>query len=251
MMEFWTPETRLPKNLPGVPIFGPVHLAWLFPVLAFCVAAVFLFRRAKPPNRLRTLRLAGAAMPILIVARLFLLGLTNGFDPAWSLPLQLCDVMAFVECWAVFRKGWLARELSWCCGLPGALCALITPGETALPFWNIFYLIFVALHTLLFLVPLLLSAEGLQPAARRLPACFLFLLGLAGVDAICNAILHGNYLFLRVGPPGSILAVLQKWAGPFYPLTMAALVWCVWSILYGGLAVYHKLRGRRCKKREI
>ena len=83
-------------------------------------------------------------------------------------------------------------------------------------------------------MPVLLLFDGLRPRFSRTPKCFLFLLILAAADGICNRVFQSNYLFLREGPAGSILAVLQQAAGPFYILALAALVWCVWGILYGG-----------------
>lgn len=244
-MLFFTPASRLPEGCAGVPIFSAAHLAWLFPVLALCVVAMILFSRAKPPARRRVLHGMAAALPALLFGRIALLLLTGGFTPQWYLPLHLCDVMAVVESIAVLRGGTLLRELSFCCGMPAAFCALLTPGETVYPFCNLFYWIFIALHTLLFLMPVLLLFDGLRPRFSRTPKCFLFLLILAAADGICNRVFQSNYLFLREGPAGSILAVLQQAAGPFYILALAALVWCVWGILYGGAAVVSLLQRRR------
>lgn len=239
-MYFWTPLRRLPHNVEGVAIFSPAHLLWLSCVILFLMGTAIWFQRAGKRSRERFLRLAAHVMPLSELLRMLLLAVTGGFSPADSLPLHLCGVMIFVEFAAVFRRNPFLTELCWSLGLPGALCALITPGETDYPFWNIYYLQFILVHTLLLLIPLLLFMDGFCPAIRRLPGCFLFLLGLATVDAAANALFGGNYLFLSAAPPGSLLAVIAHLAGPLYLPVTACLVWLIWGGYYGGFLLLRK-----------
>lgn len=239
-MYFWTPLRRLPDNVNGIAIFSPIHLLWLSCALLFLIGSAVWFRRAEKRPRDRFLRMAAWVMLLSELLRMLLLAVSGGFSPADSLPLHLCGVMIFVEFWAVFRRNPLLMELCWSLGLPGAFCALVTPGETDYPFWNIYYLQFILVHMLLFLIPLLLFLGGFCPAIRRLPGCFLFLLVLAAVDAAANAVFGGNYLFLSAAPPGSLLAVIGRLAGPLYLPVTACAVWLIWGGYYGGLILFRK-----------
>lgn len=230
---FWAVWEQLPPNTMGVPIFSPVHLCWLLGAAVLACAASVLFRRAAPNTRQRLLRGISALNFILLLLRLALYWYSGVFTPVLYLPLHLCDVMVLVEFLAVFlpsgAKGPLAA-LCWWLGLPGALFALVTPGETAYPFWNIYYLIFLFLHFFLLLIPLLLVLDGFRPRLHQTPFCFLWLLGLAAVAFFVNRALGSNYLFLARAPGGSILELLQKISGPGYLLAMMALCWAVWLL---------------------
>lgn len=235
-MSFWTSRAQLPEGTAGVPIFSGVHLLWLSAVLLLCGGAVLMFRRLHRPGRERALRIAAGAMVFLLLFRLVLLIVSGTFDPSIDLPLHLCDLMVFVEFLTVFeenRSKKITAELCWCLGLPGALFALVTPGETRFPFWNIYYLVFILLHALLFLIPLLLAADGFRPSIRRLPKCFLLLLAAAAGCMALNRLFSGNYLFLNRAPAGSILEVLQQAAGALYLPAVMLLVWAVWGVQYG------------------
>lgn len=240
-MYFLTPSRLLPSGVGGVAILSAAHFAWFSCSLLFCAAVVAWFCRASGYARRRVLHAAATVMVLCEALRMPALAFSGGFSAADSLPLHLCGVMVFVEWYAAFYGRPLALELSWCLGLPGAFCALATPGETAYPFWNIYYLQFILVHTLLFLIPLLLRAEGFRPAIRRLPQCFLFLLGLAAFDAFANCLFGGNYLFLSAPPPGSLLEAVYRLAGPsFYLPAAAGAVWGIWAVYYGVPRLFHR-----------
>lgn len=169
------------------------------------------------------------------------------FDPAYMLPFHLCGVMLFVEFWAVLRRGPLALELCYCAGLPGALGALLTPGETSYPFWNLMYWQFIFAHAMLFLTPVLLLCGGFRPHPKRLPACFTALLGFALAAAAANAAFGGNYMFLRAAPPGSALELLAHLTGGYYQIGMAAMVLLFWAGLYLPWKIYTQRSTKRAE----
>lgn len=237
---FWTPLCFLPPEVEGIAIVSAAHIAWLLCALLFCGGALRWFRRAGGDSRRRFLHIAAMVMVISELIKMAALALSGGFSPADSLPLHLCGVMVFVEWYAVLRRCPLALELCWSLGLPGAFSALITPGETSYPFWNFYYLQFILAHTLLFLIPLLLWDDGFRPQIRRLPKCFLFLLGLASVDAVVNHFSGGNYLFLSAAPPGSLLDAVAWAAGPWYLPAAALSVWLIWLLYYGIPLLFHR-----------
>ena len=247
LVYFWAGPSQIPIEVPGVPIFSRTHLAWLSVTLFICVAASLYFFRMKKHSRIRGVRILGFILFFLEMLRLFLLAAVGDFSLSESLPLQLCDVMVFVEFYAAWHNFPSVRELCFCLGMPGALSALITPGETGYPLFNIHYLVFILIHLLLFLLPILFLVDGFKPSARRLPLCFVCLLLLAAVDYPVNLAVQGNYLFLCYPPQGSILEWIQPWAGAWYLPAMALLVWGIWGMLYGGYFLLTWLVRRRGK----
>ncbi|MGI5967173.1 TIGR02206 family membrane protein [Anaerotruncus sp. AF02-27] len=242
ILGFFAPANRILPGTKGVAIFSPMHLAWLVGVFLFCIWLLKKFDKQTASEQKHWLRIAAAAMLSSELLRMLLLLLSGSFDPAWALPLHLCGVMIFVEFLAVWTRQDFLCELSFALGMPGAFFALVTPGETAYPFWNFYYLQFILVHTLLFLIPLFFVSEGFLPRARRLPGCFLFLLAVAGVDAAANTAFGGNYLFLGAASPGSPLEMVQRLAGRWYFWGTAALVWALWGLLYSGMRLLRRAK---------
>lgn len=232
-MYFWAGPSQIPEEIPGVPIFSTLHLLWLTAVFLSCLAVCFLFIRLEKQRKSEWMKILGTLLLIVEITRLLLLAAVGDFSLSEALPLQLCDVMVFVECYAIRRKNAFSRELCFALGLPGALSALITPGETGYPMLNIHYLLFIFIHLLLFLLPCLMLLNGFRPSIRRLPACFAFLLVLAAMDYVVNTAVKANYLFLQYAPQGSILEPLQNRVGNWYLPALAVLVWGIWGALYG------------------
>ena len=242
-MYFWTPLSKMPGDVKGVPIFSATHLTWLVIVLLGCFIAVCFFKKQNSGGRRKILRLLAWILALGCIFRIVLRIACGAFSIRWDLPLHLCDVMMFVEFYAVYSKKEFPRELVFALGMPGALAALITPGESYYPFLNIYYLLFIMLHVLLFLIPVLMLADGFVPQIRRLPGCFAFLAVLACVDAAVNHQLKSNYLFISEAADGSILDVVQDIFGHWYLPAAAFTVFLIWGMLYGG--VYLWQRGRR------
>ncbi len=249
---FWTPKERLPPGTAGVPIGSPIHIIWLLSAFLFFLIFCGAFSRMSGKGRKKTLRLLSGLCLFLLLMRLFLYLISGVFQPSVSLPLHLCDLMVFWEFSAAFLPYDKARflfPLCWWAGLPGALFALVTPGETLYPFWNIYYLIFILLHCLLFLFPLCLFLDGFRPRLRQLPGCFLTLLLLAGLAEIGNRLFGGNYFFLHQAPAGSILVSLQRAAGPCYFPAFLGLVPIIWGVMQLVYFLFGKLKKAIVKER--
>jgi hypothetical integral membrane protein (TIGR02206 family) len=150
------------------------------------------------------------------------------------LPLHLCSAMVWLEFAAVLSRSRLLREFAYCCGIPGALAALLTPTWIIYPFLNYQYLESILAHTLLILLPAIwIWGDGFRPQVRRLPACLGLLAGLAIIAAVANRLIGSNFMFLSYPPAGSILAVFETWLGnPGYLFPLAGLVGLVWAVLY-------------------
>lgn len=228
---FFALEGEAPKEL-WIPVFSGAHAAWLVFSMVFCAVVTFWFLRQTPAARKQVLKIcACAAVGSELLRDVWLLS-SGKFAPAYMLPLHLCGVMLFAELAAVYTENLFLKELCYCLGLPGALSALITPGVTGFPLWNLMYLQFIFAHTMLLLIPVLLLAGGFRPDYRQLPKCFLSLLLLAVFDSLVNFILNCNYLFLRGPSAGSVLELIGNAAGSLYLPAVMCFVWLVWAVLY-------------------
>ena len=228
---FFALEGEAPKKL-WIPVFSGAHAVWLVFSMVFCAVVTFWFLRQTPAARKKVLKIcACAAVGSELLRDVWLLS-SEKFAPAYMLPLHLCGVMLFAELAAVYTENPFLKELCYCLGLPGALSALITPGVTGFPLWNLMYLQFIFAHTMLLLIPVLLLADGFRPDYRQLPKCFLSLLLLAVFDSLVNFILNCNYLFLRGPSAGSVLELIGNAAGSLYLPAVMCFVWLVWAVLY-------------------
>jgi hypothetical integral membrane protein (TIGR02206 family) len=244
---FWTYYVDLPPGL-GTPQFGAIHLAWLACIFAAVPLLVLLYRHLRPAARRRmqiilAILLGGGDLSVLIW-----ITLVGHFSLAELLPLHLCSAMVWLESATVFaRKNQLLREFAYCCGMPGALAALLTPTWLIYPFGNYQYIESIWAHTILILLPAIwIWGDGFRPSLRRLPACFGLLAGLAVVSALTNHLIGSNFMFLSYPPAGSILAVFAQWLGnPGYLAGLVGLVLVIWIVLYTPWLIH----ARRAKHR--
>lgn len=212
-----------------------MHLAWLGGLLAAVPLLVLLYRGLQRAGKRRmqiilAVLLGGGDLSVLIW-----ITLSGHFSLAELLPLHLCSTMVWLETAAVFaRKSQILREFAYCCGMPGALAALLTPTWLIYPFFNYQYIESVWTHTILILLPAIwIWGDGFRPSLRRLPACFGLLAGLAAISAVVNHLIGSNFMFLSYPPAGSILAVFASWLGnPGYLAGLLGLVLVIWVILY-------------------
>ncbi|MBE6906315.1 MAG: TIGR02206 family membrane protein [Ruminococcaceae bacterium] len=228
---FFALEGEAPQEL-WIPVFSRAHAAWLISSAVFCAAVTVWFLREPPARRKQVLKICACAAVGSELLRDVWLLCSGEFAPVYMLPLHLCGAMLFAEFAAVYTEKPFLKELCYCLGLPGALSALITPGVTGFPLWNLMYLQFIFAHTMLLLIPVLLLADGFRPDCRQLPKCFLSLLLLAVFDSLTNFILNSNYLFLRSPSAGSVLELIGNMAGSLYLPAVMGFVWLVWAVFY-------------------
>ena len=225
----------LPGGLPpgvGVEHFSPLHMLWLGLVLLFCIGMVLVFRGLDSSGQQSMLQACAGVLLAAEFLRIFWPAVVGQFDPRYMLPLHLCSIMVFIETAAVLTGRPLLMELSYCLGMPGAFFALLTPESTELPLLNLWYLLFILSHTLLFLIPVLMLFAGFRPDWRRLPACFGVLMIIALVDGWVNRLLGANYLFLCSPPAGSLLDLFRGLPRSVYLLCALALLAFLWIFLY-------------------
>jgi hypothetical integral membrane protein (TIGR02206 family) len=192
-------------------------------VIAICIAALVTAARLRPG---RWTLPACRALAILILANECGWWLWLGFQHAWSLsyalPLQLCDVVAFISAGALWFRRPLLVELTYFWGLAGTLNGLISPD---LPdhFPSYLFLQYFIAHGTIVAAALLLVV-GLQITPRRgaLARIIALTLALFVVDAGANLLTGGNYMYLRHTPAvPSLLDLMGPW--PWYIVAASIL----------------------------
>jgi hypothetical integral membrane protein (TIGR02206 family) len=137
------------------------------------------------------------------------------WSAASDLPLQLCDVVAFLAPAALWWRRPLLVELTYFWGLGGSVQALLTP-DLKEHFPSYPYLQFYLAHGGVVLAALFLVI-GLRVAPRRgaVPRVFLITLAFALLAGLADLVAGSNYLYLRQRPlAGSLLDFLGPW--PWY-----------------------------------
>ena len=207
------------------------HL-WAVACIALGAAGLSLAARRWPGAWTRP---AARALGVGIIAIesswwLLWLPLRGSWSPAWGLPLQLCDLAAFIAGVALLWPKPILVELTYFWGLGGTLQALLTPDLRehfpSYPYWQ-FYLA----HGGVIVAALLLTVGlGRRPRPGSVPRIFGLTLALGLADALVDLVTGGNYLYLRQRPlNSSLLDYMGPW--PWYVLTGALLALVVLLLL--------------------
>ena len=205
-------------------IFGPAHIAWLLGIAITAVLLANLARRGPAP---------GLALRIVLACLLGGSELQRYFHDglAWPshLPLQLCNIAAWVAVAACLTLSPLAVEYVYFVGLAGAGMAVITPDMGA--DWPARF--FISHGTLIVTACVLTfgSMAPLRPGAVL--RVYSLLIAVAGVMGIFDWAFGTNYLYLRRKPSASSIL---NWMGPWpvYLIPMAllalSLFWLLWLL---------------------
>ena len=114
-------EYRVVKFL-NVHLFGFAHIAWLSGIAMGSALLAFLIRRRWIPDR--PVRLALAC---IIAAGEFQRYFHDGIHFPNNVPIQLCNLTAWVAVWTCWRLSPLATEVVYFLGMMGAGLALLSP----------------------------------------------------------------------------------------------------------------------------
>lgn len=154
----------------------------------------------------------------------------HAWSPGSSLPVQLCDVGGFVAAAALVWRHLLLVEVAYFWGLGGTLQAVLTPDLQDHHFPSFPYLQFYVTHDLVILAALfLVIGLALRPRPGAVRRIYLLTLGCAAVVGLIDLVTGGNYMYLRVRAPGSLLEVMGPW--PWYIVTGAVLTLVVLAVL--------------------
>lgn len=215
-------------------------------VIAACAAALVMAARRRPGAWTVP---ACRALALVILANELGWWVWLGFQHTWSaayaLPLQLCDIVAFVSAAALWYRRPLLVELTYFWGLAGTANGLVSPD---LPdhFPSYLFLQYFIAHGAIVAAALLLVV-GLRITPRRGAVLRVVALTLALVifDAAANAVTGGNYMYLRHTPDvPNLLDLIGPW--PVYLVVAAGLA----LALFVALDLPFSLQ-RRAALREI
>ena len=158
------------------------------------------------------------------------LGFQHTWSPGYGLPLQLCDVAAFVSAAALWTRQPLLVELTYFWGLAGTSNSLITP-DLVDHFPRFLFMQYYFAHGAIVAAALLLVI-GLRIAPRRgaVLRVSALTLGLAALDAGVDVLTGANYMYLRYAPGvSSLLDAMGPW--PWYLVGAAGLALAIFMAL--------------------
>lgn len=204
------------------PVFSPAHIAWLLGIAFTAAWLANLTRRNRLPSRALRVVL-GCLLAGTELQRYF----HDGLEFPGNLPLQPCNVTAWVAVLACITLSPLAVEYVYFVGLAGAGMAVITPDMGA--DWPARFFIS---HGVLIVTACVLTfgnfASLRQGAVWRVFGVFAAGAALMG---IFDYVFGVNYLYLRAKPRSvSAFNLLGPW--PVYILSAAllalSLFWLLW-----------------------
>jgi hypothetical integral membrane protein (TIGR02206 family) len=200
-------------------------------VITIAIAALVLGARWHPGN---WTVLAGRLLAVVIVVNecswwVWLAG-HHLWSAGYALPLQLCDVVAFVSAAALWFRRPLLVELTYFWGLAGTANALISPDvQDHFPGY-VFLQYFIAHGAIVAAALFLVIGLRIAPRAGAVIRVFGLTAALAALDAGANLVTGGNYMYLRHTPQvASLLDVMGPW--PRYVVAAAGLAFVIFVCL--------------------
>ena len=198
------------------------HLSTLA-VIAIAIAALVTLARLRPG---RWTVVAARTLALLILINecgwwVWLAG-QHTWSASYALPLQLCDVVAFVAAAALWFPHPLLVELTYFWGLAGTANALISPDlQDHFPSY-LFLQYFIAHGAIVAAALFLVIGLGIAPRRGAVPRIVGLTLALAAVDAVANLVTGGNYMYLRHTPEvANLLDLMGPW--PWYIVAASGL----------------------------
>ena len=226
-------DSDIPKGL-EVRNFSTTHFAWLTITLIIMALCIFLYCKLSQEVRRKVMKGYAILIVMCEVARTAWAVSVGHYEINRMLPLHLCGVMIFIEFFAVFTNKKFLKEFTYCCGLPGAFIALLTPEPSGYPLLSFQYLQSITIHALLALVPLLwVIGDRYRPDIKYLFKCFMLLCSLTVFNAAVNVLLNSNYMFICKAPAQTPIELLDKLVGsPWYVGLLLICVVIVWTLMY-------------------
>jgi hypothetical integral membrane protein (TIGR02206 family) len=152
------------------------------------------------------------------------------------LPLHLCSSACIIIPIALRTKNQVLLNYIYGLAFPGAIAAILTPGEMYryLASVGAHYFLFNLTHWIIIVACLTPLVRGItQVEWRYYPSTVGIGLALMVVDFPLNKWLGTNFMFVNWAEPGTILETFQDLAGPFgYVLVLAAFGAVVVALLY-------------------
>jgi hypothetical integral membrane protein (TIGR02206 family) len=200
-------------------------------VIAVTIAALVTAARLRPGH---WTVVAGRVLALVIVANecgwwVWLAG-QHTWSASYALPLQLCDVVAFVAAAALWFQRPLLVELTYFWGLAGTANGLISPDVPDHFPSYLFLQYFIAHGAIVAAALFLVIGMRFAPRPWAVPRVFALTLALLVLDAGANLLTGGNYMYLRHTPAvPSLLDLMGPW--PWYIVASAGLAIAIFVAL--------------------
>ncbi|MDR1077405.1 MAG: TIGR02206 family membrane protein [Propionibacteriaceae bacterium] len=224
--------------------FGdPAHLTYIALCTVAAVWALWALSRMSRAQGERALRwLAGAVFTMWIIPPVLMCLTDTGERWIDHLPLHLCSSACIIIPVAILTRNQVLLNYSFGLSFPGAVAAILTPGEMyrSLSWAGVHYFLFNFSHLLLIVAGLGAIAVGVfRPRWRYYPAVIGVGLALMVVAYPVNKWLGSNYMFVNWAEPGTILETFADLAGtPGYVFLLiamgavvVALLYAIWSVV--------------------
>lgn len=200
-------------------------------VIALCIGTLVIAARLRPgPWTVAACRVLAAVILVNECSWWVWLGFHHVWSASYALPLQLCDVVAFISAAALWFRYPLLVELTYFWGLAGTANGLISP-DVADHFPSYPFLQYFIAHGAIVAAALLLVV-GLRITPRQgaVARVMALTLALVAVDAGVNLLTGGNYMYLRHTPGvPNLLDVMGLW--PWYIVGAAGLALAIFFAL--------------------
>jgi len=211
--------------------YGASHFAALAVIAGVIVAVVTIARREHG---------AFAAWFALLVAAHEIANValhTMVFHYPWaeSIPINFCRANMWLAAFMLWRRSYVAFEVSYFWSVVGAPIALLAPDLTE-PFPHPLYFTFFAGHALGLLAALYaINAFHFAPRPVSILKSFAAAIALAALAVPVNGWLGTNYLYLAAPPAAShLLSIFEPWPG--YLVGVAALGLAAACVAYAPFA---------------
>jgi hypothetical integral membrane protein (TIGR02206 family) len=216
-------------------------------VIAVLIAALVAAARLRPGAWIEP---ACRGLAMLILANECGWWVWLGFQHTWSfsyaLPLQLCDVVAFVSAAALWFRHPLLVELTYFWGLAGTANGLVSPDLTDHFPSYLFLQYFIAHGAIVAAALLLVVGLRMAPRPGAVPRVLALTVGLVVIDAVANLLTGGNYMYLRRTPGvASLLDLMGPW--PWYIVAAAGLALAIFVALDLPFAIQRLNLSKRSK----
>jgi hypothetical integral membrane protein (TIGR02206 family) len=200
-------------------------------VIAVLIAALVISARLRPGE---WNVVAGRLLAIVILANecgwWVWLWQQGTWSASYALPLQLCDVVAFVAAAALWFRNPLLVELTYFWGLAGTANGLVSPDlPDHFPSY-LFLQYFIAHGAIVAAALFLVVGLRITPRPGAVARVVALTLGLVLLDAGANLVTGGNYMYLRHTPAvPNLLDLMGRW--PWYIVVAAGLAVAIFVAL--------------------
>lgn len=225
----------------GFSHYDGTHFAWLIGILMVVVVCCIWYRKMDDKQK----GIWKKTVAVLLLAdelfKVVMLIVGGRYLPDY-LPLHLCSINIFMIAIHAWKPSRLLSNFLYTVCIPGALAALLFPTWTSLPVLNFMHLHSFTVHLLLILYPIVLTVCGeLNPTARSIPRCLLFLAGMAVIALGVNLILDTNFMFLMYAEEGNPLYIFEQLWGS-HLLGFPVLITAVLLVMYLPLELWRKFK---------